>query len=123
MNDITKAEIESGELILNHPTTRRDGVVEISKYHYKVKPNHANFMPVIIDEIGNYKTRDGRTVQICEIKESKYFNEDGVFESLAKGYIIIKRSGKKDKFEYGSWHVSGQSGCLVNNSRDIIEKL
>lgn len=88
----TDAEIESGELILNH--TYSTG--EVAKYYYIPKPSHSNFQPVIIDSLGEYRTRDGRRAVVTEIKKPKYKNEEGVMESLAKGtvYTPITKNGK-----------------------------
>jgi hypothetical protein len=71
-----------------------------------------NDLPVIIDEPGEYVTRDGRRAVIdC-------FG-NGTFS--AKGTLFTKRTVRTVK-HYEIWHPSGRCVAVGESKRDIVAK-
>lgn len=75
-----------------------------------------NDLPTIIDECGDYRTRDGRRVTIHAIKPAT----PGTTSFNAKGSIWKnpERIGLNPPYEI--WHVSGRCLPLELSGRDIV---
>jgi hypothetical protein len=69
----------------------------------------------LIDETGNYLTRDGRLVYIDKIVPLTSSWE-------AKGTIYTPRKGKPDRADFSIWKTSGQYMAVGEHCRDIISK-
>jgi hypothetical protein len=61
----------------------------------------------MIDCLGFYMTRDGRTVEIVRILES---------QPLAEGYLM--KAGFRDTFHL--WNIDGSFNRLKETDRDIV---
>ncbi|MBD9544284.1 hypothetical protein IB276_33095 [Ensifer sp. ENS04] len=68
-----------------------------------------NELPVIIDKPGMYLTRNGRQVQIREIKEGSTFRAKGTW-----------RKGSRHRRNYDIWHESGRYMAVGEHAMDIV---
>lgn len=75
-----------------------------------------SILPTIIDEVGDYVTRDGGKVTIDKIKD-KSTSDD------ATGYLWQEFRGKFVPRRFGIWHVSGRKYSLAESQNDIIGKV
>lgn len=78
-------------------------------------------LPVLIDHIGNYITRDGKMVEIHDVKPPK--GGEGVTEFLAKGSMRIPKTSGGYKYRYNIWHVSGRQFTFAESPHDVVGKL
>jgi len=84
---------------------------------FAVEPNS---LPVIIDEPGMYKCRNGQLVTIHEVKEMEGHKPE--YTSFpAKGSRWTKKVGQSNP-PYGIWHVSGRYMPLTESKFDIVKK-
>jgi hypothetical protein len=74
-----------------------------------------NDLPVLIDEPGNYKTRNGKMVSIHEIRKGT-----STFEAKGSIWKHVNKMGVNPTF--GVWHVSGRSSTFGETNLDILKK-
>lgn len=78
-----------------------------------------NTLPIIIDEPGEYATRDGGRVTIREIHPSP---SEGTTAFTAKGSVWSLRRDTYRSRGHDVWHVSGRYRVLEFSGKDIIGK-
>lgn len=91
------------------------------------RTTHFNTLPVVINGVGIYRTRDGRLARIHEIKV--YTPREGesprhevtAFEAKGSAQMMVR--GKMVYHGYDCWHVCGRRFPLKESALDIIEKV
>ena len=78
-----------------------------------------NRMNIIIDEVGEYMTRDGRKIIIDKIID--HSDNLSVTRFNCKGHLVVKK-GNKTTYVYDIWHESGKYTGVVGHKLDIIMK-
>lgn len=80
---------------------------------------HPNKLPIVISEPGNYLTRNGKTVEISEVK---HFDDD-IMRFSCKGVLLTPTKSGRVKRDWNIWHQSGRLFAVNESQLDIIEKV
>lgn len=79
-------------------------------------------LPVVVDEPGSYRMRNGGKAIVHEIKPC---GKEGVTAFEVKGNFFDpnKTYSKNHPGHFSIWHVSGRYNVFSESGRDLIEKL
>lgn len=94
------------------------GIEDAEAYKAKVAHMTGANLPTIIDEPGEYRTRNGQRVVIHAI------TDPATASANCKGtlYFPPKKPGGKEKTDYQIWQPNGRFNFLNESMFDIVEK-
>lgn len=78
-----------------------------------------NELPVVVDGPGGYYTRNGRFVQVTEVRPLTTLSSTAF---TVYGYVHVVKPTKKVKTKGHYWHVSGRCDVFREKSWDLVKK-